>query len=173
MQGFIYYYFYFCVQVFAKVAKKPSGQRVGSLDLYFDPAGNDRVCDLLLSKGLFLSSTPSITNTTSTSSHVNISTSCPITTPPPLSLEDESNDDNHFIPTSSSKIFNSVKVSAKDCYVGIMPPLEKCSLTDDNSMVSEVGPGCHGNGHYYSNRAASTNGYHLTSECNLTDNDDW
>ncbi len=145
------------VQVFAKVIKKPSGQSVGVLDLYFDCVGSNKVCDLLITKGLFLSSTPSTGSaischvTTPTSGHV---------TPPSLLSRLVKNSGKQTLP-APAQIFNGVKVSVA---IEGMPSLENCSLSDSNQ--SDVC--CRSNGGYHSNKFTTTSGYHSVSE-----DEDW
>ncbi|XP_064396671.1 uncharacterized protein LOC135343630 [Halichondria panicea] len=65
--------------VFAKVTRKPSGLQVGVVDIYYDRVGKNRVTNLLLTKGLYLSSTSLLAETTPTPQ---TTPSQAVTTPP-------------------------------------------------------------------------------------------
>lgn len=159
--------------MFGKVAKKPSGQQVGTLDLYFDREGTDKVCDLLLTKGLFLSHTPSGSSVTPASGHVTTPLSSSLSRLGSLLKKSENKHDENGIPVPSApQVFNGVQVSMGDCERNhFMPPLEKCSLKDDDlSWSNESDEGCHSNSCYQGNKSTTTSSL---TESNLTDDDDW
>jgi len=49
--------------VYARIVRKPIGQEPGVIDVYYDPSGQNRVADSLITQGLYLTSEPPTINT--------------------------------------------------------------------------------------------------------------
>ena len=187
---------YFCMQVFAKVVRKPSGKQVGVVDLYFDPAGNEHVCDLLIKKGLFLSSERPVFETPPSTPPIQAVT--PIQTNTKLSqlaslikksvekkclsqdLKKTMKDSDLQPPVLSIKNGerSTIKMSYKEdevaarCEYSDMPPLERCPVSEDDWWTDESDDSSLNDLRRLSSRS------HVTNSCgsrtgHVTDDDDW
>lgn len=167
------------------MVRRPSGQQVGVIDLYFDPAGKDRVCDLLIDKGVFLSSKPllpdtsplsqtSLSPTQTTPSRMAIPMLCRLS-----SVLGKLELHNYTLPSQEEKNFSCPKEASDFEDLDFeetngggldMPVLERYQLSGD-SWSNKSDDGCHGDLHCLGNKSGMTSRY-LRTEC-LSYDDDW
>ena len=177
--------------------RKPSGKQVGVVDLYFDPMGHERVCDLLIKKGLFLSSKRPVLKTPPKAPPIQLETVAPPQTNTKLSrlaslikksvaekyssqeiAENSNIDENgdHSLLESNGTEPSCCKQaeSAGGCGVGKMPPLECCSVSGDDWWTDESDECSLNDSRRLSSRSHVTNSYGLkTDHVTDDDDDDW